>query len=132
MVGLKDESLKNLPPGVMGIAKTNNTNELAEIFSAADVFVNPTLEEVLGLVNIEALACGTPVVTFASGGSPECLDDGCGLVVERGDSMGLKMAISTVRETGKEAYSLNCQTRAKVFFDKQTQCQEYLKLYHED
>jgi glycosyltransferase involved in cell wall biosynthesis len=115
--------------GIIGIAKTNSTSELADIYSAADLFVNPTIEEVLGLVNLEALACGTPVVTFNSGGSPECLDENCGLVVERGDLSGLVAAIATVRKNGKPAYSGHCHKRAAEWFDKDARFAEYLELY---
>ena len=85
LVGTDADTAKNLPDRIITIQRTNNINELAEIYSAADVFVNPTREEVLGLVNIEALACGTPVVTFDAGGSPECIDDTCGKVIEIDD-----------------------------------------------
>jgi glycosyltransferase involved in cell wall biosynthesis len=129
LVGLNEKQIKHLPTGVIGISKTNNTQELAEIYSAADVFVNPTLEEVLGLVNIEAMACGTPVITFNSGGSPECLDATCGLVVERGDLQGLITAIATVRKNGKLFYTEHCQKRAHNWFDKDARFAEYVKLY---
>lgn len=129
LVGVSAEHIKELPAGIIGIAKTDSTAELAEIYSAADLFINPTLEEVLGLVNIEALACGTPVVTFNSGGSPECLDENCGLVVERGDLPGLVAAIATVRKRGKAAYSIHCQNRAQDLFDKDGRFAEYVDLY---
>jgi glycosyltransferase involved in cell wall biosynthesis len=129
LVGVSGKQIKELPPGIIGIAKTNSTVELAEIYSAADLFINPTLEEVLGLVNLEALACGTPVVTFNSGGSPECLDENCGLVVERGDFPGLVAAIEAVRKVGKAAYSGHCQKRAAECFDKDARFGEYVELY---
>jgi glycosyltransferase involved in cell wall biosynthesis len=129
LVGVSAEQIKELPAGIIGIAKTDSTAELAEIYSAADLFINPTLEEVLGLVNIEALACGTPVVTFNSGGSPECLDENCGLVVERGDLPGLVAAIALMRKAGKAAYSIQCQKRAVEWFDKDARFAEYVDLY---
>jgi putative colanic acid biosynthesis glycosyltransferase len=129
LVGVTKEQIKRLPTGIIGITKTDNAAELAEIYSAADLFVNPTLQETMGMVNVEALACGTPVVTFNSGGCPECLTDGCGLVVDRGDLPGLVAAIATVRKNGKEFYTEQCQTWAKKRFNKDARFAEYLELY---
>jgi putative colanic acid biosynthesis glycosyltransferase len=129
LVGLNEQQIKQLPVGVIGIAKTNSLAELAEIYSSADLFINPTLEEVLGLVNLEAMACGTPVITFNSGGSPECLEDGCGVIVERGNLTGLVDAISLVKKNGKKLYTDQCQKRVKDYFDKDARFNEYIALY---
>ena len=83
LVGTDENVDKQLPNTVISIHRTQNQTELAKIYTAADVFVNPTREEVFGLVNIEALACGTPGVTFNTGGSPECYDATCGSVVPK-------------------------------------------------
>lgn len=129
LVGLNEKQIKHLPAGVIGISKTNSTQELAEIYSAADVFINPTLEDNFPTTNLEALACGTPVITFNSGGSPECLDATCGLVVVRGDLQGLITAIASVRKIGKLFYTEHCQKRAHDYFDKDARFAEYVKLY---
>lgn len=70
---------------IITVPKTSNQNELAGIYSAADVFLNPTREDTYPTVNMEAIACGTPVVTFSVGGSPEILDEDTGIVVEKND-----------------------------------------------
>ena len=127
LVGTDEKTDKLLPKNVISIHRTQNVQELAELYSAADVFVNPTREEVLGLVNIEALACGTPVVTFRSGGSPECIDESCGVVVEKNDVEEMERQIKRVCEDKpftKEA----CVARAKQF-DKKNKFNEYVKLY---
>jgi glycosyltransferase involved in cell wall biosynthesis len=129
LVGLSKLQIRKLPKGILGIPKTNSIKELAEIYSAADLFVNPTMEEVLGMVNLEAMACNTPVITFNSGGSPECVDDGCGLVVERGDLRGLLSAIALVRKNTKNHYSKNCRKRVQKRFNKDARFAEYVKLY---
>lgn len=82
MVGLNKKQLENLPKNILGIERTNNQIELAEIYTTADIFFNPTQEEVLGLTNLEAVACGTFGVTFNSGGSPECFDEKTGKVLK--------------------------------------------------
>ncbi len=71
LVGLTSKQLKTLPRKIIGITRTNNVKELAEIYTAADVFVNPTYEDNYPTVNLEAQACGTPVITYDTGGSPE-------------------------------------------------------------
>ena len=96
LVGTDERVDAQLPESILAIHRTQNQKQLAEIYTAADVFVNPTREETLGLVNIEALACGTPVITFRSGGSPECIDDTCGTVVEKNDVDGMEREIRRI------------------------------------
>ena len=126
LVGLNNKQLKQLPQDFIGIKRTNNIEELAEIYSAVDVFVNPTLEEVLGLVNLEALACGTPVITFNTGGSIECVDESCGIVVEKGSIEEIVEAINKVKINRFDKES--CIQRAKKF-DKNERFNEYIELY---
>lgn len=71
LVGVNDKQLKMLPSSVIGIKRTNNVKELAEIYTAADVLFNPTYEDNYPTVNLEAQACGTPVITYPTGGSVE-------------------------------------------------------------
>lgn len=127
LVGTNDKIDKQLPNNIISIHKTHNQLELAEIYSACDLFVNPTREEALGLVNIEALACGTPVITFNTGGSPECIDSKCGLVVEKNDVNAIEREIIRVCEN-KIFNSNDCVFRAKQF-DKHDKFKEYVELY---
>ena len=83
LVGLSQEQVKKLPEGIVGITRTSNQQELAKLYSEADVLVNPTYADTFPTVNLEALACGTPVVTYRTGGSPEALTPETGIVVER-------------------------------------------------
>ena len=127
LVGTNDSIDKMLPESVISIHRTDNQAELARIYSAADVFINPTREETFGLVNIEALACGTPVVTFKTGGSPECIDVTCGTVVEKNDTDSMRKEI--IRICTEKPYSSEmCVKRAEKFnmYDK---FHEYIELY---
>ena len=127
LVGTNDTIDKQIPRSIISVHRTQNQHELAELYTAADVFVNPTREDNYPTVNMEALACGTPVVTFKTGGSPEMLDDTCGLVVEQEDIGGLINAIKTLTEEGIFT-SVACSNKAKDF--KQEICfQKYLDLY---
>jgi glycosyltransferase involved in cell wall biosynthesis len=127
LVGTDESVDKQLPDSIISIHRTANQTELAEIYSAADVYANPTREEVLGLVNLEALACGTPVITFNAGGSPECVDETCGVVVPKNDVDALEAAIrrvTTEKPFSKEA----CRAYASNF-DADRKFGEYVKLY---
>ena len=111
LVGVNKKQKSMLPKNVIGITRTNNVKELAEIYTVADVFVNPTLEEVMGLTNVEALACGIPVITFDSGGSVECIDESSGKIVTKGDIDKLIKYINEIKNMNisKEC----CINRAK-------------------
>lgn len=126
LVGTDSNIDELLPPNIISIHRTQNQKELAEIYTAADVFVNPTREEVLGLVNIEALACGTPVVTFKTGGSPECVDETCGVVVACDDIDALEREICRICE--QKPYSKTTCVKKACEFDKNERYKEYLDL----
>lgn len=126
LVGLNEKQLKNLPENIVGIKRTNSLNELVEIYSAADIFVNPTLEDNFPTVNLEALACGTPVITFNTGGSVECVDESCGVIVNKGDIKELQEKIKTIKI--KKDY---CFIQAKKF-DKKNKFNEYINMYKKD
>lgn len=132
LVGLSKKQLEELPEKMVGISRTNNVDELVDIYSSADIFVNPTLEEVMGLTNVEALACGTPVITFDSGGSPECVDDTTGFVVGKGQIDKAIEIIRGLRDTNKRFDSSVCRNRAKHKYDKNTQNNMYVNIYREN
>lgn len=116
-----------LPANIISIHRTQNQTELAEIYSAADVFANPTREENYPTVNMESLACGTPVITFKTGGSPEILDKTCGSVVDCDDIDAMEIEIRRICE--EKPYSVEaCLMRAKSF-DMNDRFEEYVKLY---
>ena len=122
MVGLNDAQLAALPDGILGIKRTNSVEELAEIYTAADVFFNPTYEDNYPTTNLEAISCGTPVVTYRTGGSPESVSEGNGFVVEQGDLAAAVAAFAQVD---------GCQTDSKAAFDASLRFKEYTALYKE-
>lgn len=131
LVGVNDKLKTNLPESIIGITRTNNQKELAELYSIADVFVNPTYDDNFPTTNIEALACGTPVITYRTGGSPEAIDSSTGIVVEKGRLSSLKEAIRTITSCGKEIYRDTCRQRAIKLFNKDDRFQDYIQLYNE-
>ena len=128
LVGTNEKVDRMLPQNIISIHRTLNQQELAEIYTAADLFVNPTREDNYPTVNMEALACGTPVLTFRTGGSPEALDKTCGSVVECNDVDALEQELIRIcqdRPYSKEA----CRVRASEF-DKDKQFERYIELYY--
>lgn len=127
LVGTNNRIDRHLPANIISIHRTQNQAELAEIYSAADVFVNPTREDNYPTVNMEALACGTPVVTFRTGGSPECVDERCGLVVEKDDLDAFLKAIMHMHGSSRFLHQ-DCLRRATEF-ESRKRFEECLKLY---
>lgn len=95
LVGVTDEQAQDLPANILAISRTNNQQELAEIYTAADVFLNLTYEDNYPTVNLEAQACGTCVVTYDTGGSKETLNED-GIVVQKGDLSSVIRVLDTV------------------------------------
>ena len=141
MVGVSAEQKESLPKNIIAVPRTGNQQELVEYYNMADVFVNPTYSDNFPTTNLEALACGTPVVTYRTGGSPEAIADvACeledkagalryptGMVVEQGDVEGL---IRSIRELRQRPINANvCRQRAVEHFDKDKCFEEYVKLY---
>ena len=129
LVGLNKVQISKLPQNIKRIERTESLDELAELYSMADVFLNPTYVDNFPTTNLEALACGTPVITYNTGGSPEAIDEKTGIVVEKGDIIALKNAVNEVLEKGKQYYSNNCRKRAEELFDKNLRFKDYLNLY---
>jgi len=120
----KKERKGLLPSGkIKTICRTENQQQLAQLYAKAYVYVNTTLEDNFPTTNLEALACGTPVITFDTGGSSESLDYSCGIVVPQKDVAALYRAIRTIKPDAKA-----CRHRAQMF-SLQDRFGDYLSLY---
>lgn len=131
LVGIKPKESRLLPENIIGIARTENTHELAELYSLADVFVNPTWQDNYPTVNMEAIACGTPVITYRTGGSIEAVTEQTGFIVERGNIAGLLEAFRHIKEQGKRSYQEVCRNHALAYFKKEDRYADYLNLYQD-
>ena len=129
LVGLTGNQIKQLPPNIIGIERTESVKELAGLYGVSDVFINPTYEDNFPTTNIEALACGTPVITYKTGGSPEAIDNETGIVVEKGDIPTLKLAIERILAKGKGHYITACRKRAESFYNKEDRYSDYISLF---
>lgn len=128
IVGLTEQQKNILPDTIIGIKQTNNIQELVELYSEADVFVNPTLEDNFPTTNIEAMACGTPVITFNTGGSIESIDENTGIIIEKGNFEKLLSAVKKIKNSDFD-YEDACINRVKENFVSENKFLEYIKLY---
>lgn len=129
IVGLTEKQVQDLPDSIQGIQRTQNVYELVDLYSKADVLINPTYADTFPTVNLEAMACGTPVVTYRTGGSPESIDEKTGLVVEQGDVNGLAAAIDEICSRDRMEFAKDCRIRAVQEFDKDKCFEKYISLY---
>jgi len=127
LVGTDDKVETILPKNIISIKRTSDKKGMAVLYSIADVFVNPTREDNYPTVNMEALACGTPVITFQTGGSAEIIDRTCGISVPVDDIDSLHQGIIDICE--KKLFTRQvCVSKAKLF-DKDISSKKYLELY---
>lgn len=129
LVGLNQKQIDMLPKGIMGITRTSNAQALAELYSQSAVFVNPTYNDSFPTVNLEALACGTPVVTYRTGGSPEAVDDMTGIVIDKGNINALAEAVNSILNNPERFSKSACRSRAVSNFNKEIQFNKYIDLY---
>lgn len=131
LVGLTKKQIDQLPDNILGIERTESVDALADIYATSDAFINPTYEDNFPTTNLESLACGTPVITYKTGGSPEAIDESTGIVVEQGNINKLVEAINLIKENGKQYYSDACVNRAQRLYKKEDRYKEYIDLYEE-
>lgn len=127
MIGVSDKQKRELPENILCLDKVGYT-ELAEWYSTADIYVNGSVEETMGLTTVEAMACGTPVVVQNATAVPEVVGEGCGIVVEKGDIEGMTAAIHRISKTPE--ISARCREHAERY-EKSGQYEQYYRLYQE-
>lgn len=130
VVGVNEDQMHRLPEGITCIRRTDSVNQLAEIYSQADVFVNPSKVESFGMTTAEALACGTPAIVYDTSACPEVVDNNTGRVVPLGDVRALSKAIVDLcSQPGRKEMRKACRERAISLFDRKDRYKEYLHLY---
>lgn len=117
------------PSNVRTLERTEDARALARLYTAATALVNPTWQDNYPTVNLEAIACGTPVVTYRTGGSVESVTEDTGAVVEQGDVEGLARSLHAIRECGKATYVQPCREYALAHFSKDQCFRKYIELY---
>ena len=97
------------------------------LYSESDVLINPTYADTFPTVNLEALACGIPIITYRTGGASEAVDEKTGVVIEQGNVAALAKAIINLKE--QPLSSTACRKRAEEHFDKNKCFDKYIDLY---
>ena len=114
--------------GIIGIPRTQNVAELVGLYSGASAYLNLTYEDNYPTTNLEAMACGTPVLTYNTGGSPESVTDDTGWVIDKGDIESVLEIIRSLPERN-EVMRGACRRRAEEQFDKNKCFPQYVDLY---
>lgn len=128
LVGLSERQTISLPKNIVGIKKTECIAALAQIYSSADIYLNLTYADTFPTTNIEALACGTPVLTYRTGGSVEAINEEVGWVVEKGDINGVLNIINKIDHKDNALIS-KCRQWCVNNYNNEIKFKEYLNLY---
>lgn len=102
LVGLTEDQSKGLPKNILCLPRTDNIRQLVEIYSAADLYINPSVEETFGMTTLEALCCGTPAIVYQDTACEEIVAQFGGRAVPRGPE-NLLQAVRDYAENGKES-----------------------------
>lgn len=113
LIGVREKDKKKFSNKIITLNRTENIYELVNYYNAAYVYVNPTFEDNFPTTNLEALACGTPVITFNTGGSPEALDANSGIVTNEKTSDAILFALNKMNDN--QIDPRNCRKRAELF-----------------
>ena len=130
LIGLTKKQIKMLPETIIGLERTESTRQLAEYYSAADMFLNLTYEDNYPTTNLESISCGTPCLTYHTGGSIESITSKTGFVVPQGDLKAVMQCVETIQKNGKASYSTACRDHALAHFRQEDRFQDYIDLYH--
>jgi len=129
LVGLNKAQIDKLPKSIIGISRTESIDELAELYSLADVVTSLSYQEAFGLTPIEGFACGTPSVVYNATALPELVTPEVGIIAETGNVKHVKDAILKILDKGKESYKEKCLERATNIFEIKIKYEQYLSLY---
>lgn len=131
LVGIPDEVIRQLPNNIIGIKRTNNQQELAAIYTRANVICSFSSAETFGLTIVEGYACGTPAVVYNNTAPPSLITPETGFVVPNKDYKEAYIAIQKIKSRGKEKYFEACKRLANEKYNKDKCFGAYISLYNE-
>lgn len=121
----------DLPSNVIGLQKTQNQNELAELYSASDILLSLSYGETFGMTMAEAYACGTPCIVYDNTAQPEIVTPNTGRVAKTGDIDDVARLVYEMTECNfKAKHTADCRLRAEQMYDKNKCIEKYIDLYN--
>lgn len=127
LVGLNEAQIASLPENIVGIKRTDNQKQLAELYSIAYAFLNFTYEDTFSMVNVEALSCGTPVICYQTGGATEMLNSSCGIAIKQGNYLTVPSVLDKVVLLRDNNIDFIGNVRRK--YSSENMAKNYLKIY---
>ena len=131
LVGINKELAANLPNNVISISRTNSQEELAAIYTRANVVTSFSPAETFGMTIVEGYACGTPAVVYDNTAPPSLISPQTGYVVPNKDYISAYRTIQGIKKRTKEFYSEMCIQLAQMRYDKNRCFKQYIELYEE-
>lgn len=129
LVGLSDQQIQSLPNGIVGIKRTDNQKQLAELYSMSYALLNLTYEDNFPTVNIEALSCGAPVICYKTGGATEMLSEDNAIVVDKGDYADIVGKLNSVSQLKNN--SAEWIDKVKKQYSSKRMALDYCNIYKE-
>lgn len=131
LLGVTESQKAELPPKIIAVSRVEGKEKLAEYYSMADILLNLSYQETFGMTTAEAMACGTPGISYNRTACPELISPDTGLVVEAGDMEQILSAIAEIRRNGKQYYAEACRQRVLDHFDFKKVNMAYFDIYDE-
>jgi len=128
LVGLNKHQIKSMPRNIIGIERTENKEELASLYSAAYIFINPSMEESFSLVTVEAMSCGIPVIALDTSAVKELIDEECGVILHENQVQNYLGAVKRIEERGIQREKI---AERAARYDKEQMVKSILQLYGE-
>lgn len=128
-MGVPKALINSLPGGIIGIPRTDSLQELVKLYSASSIVMNLAGAESFGKTTPEGLACGVPSIVYNCTASPELVDNKTGIIVDKGDIVGVKNAIEEIMSWDKSSTIQNCRNRACELFNIEKNWFQYIDLY---
>ena len=131
LVGVDEKIKRSLPNNIIGINRTNNVQELVDLYTRADVVTSLSSAETFGLTIIESYACGTPVVAYNNTAQGSLITNATGICVDDKNYKMAYEAIQEIRKSGKAKYSKECIRFVTDRYNETYTKNQYMDLYNE-